>query len=91
MGLRDRVRRLERFVRGEQVAVRQFDGTTLYFPQSDIEPAFLNALARVKRGPDEDLPPEHPLITAARNSPDPEWAKSFYSAEPGEPVQDLSE
>jgi hypothetical protein len=34
---------------------------------------------------------DHPLAEACRNSPDPKWARSFYSAFPMEDVEDLSE
>ncbi len=89
--MRSRLKRLERLVRGEQVAIRQHDGTILYFSEDELAPAFLNAIARATHGP-EEMPEEHPLVTAARNSPDPEWINSFYSSEPSEePVEDLSE
>ena len=46
-------------------------------------------------GAGEDAPPEHPLIAAARNSSDPEWANSVYAIEDPAahvaPVEDLSE
>jgi hypothetical protein len=32
-----------------------------------------------RMGVGEEVPPEHPLIAAARNSSDPEWSESFYA------------
>jgi hypothetical protein len=82
VGLRDKLKRLERASRSEMIEVRQHDGTTARFPHS----AAADALLALTRGDD------HPLAIAARNSPDPEWTNSFYSAEPMDPdAEDLSE
>ena len=75
MGLKDRLRRLEREAEGEMVFVPQEDGTVKRFPQS------------------EDVP-HHPLGVAAAECPDPEWSRSLYSAAWTNiivPVEDLSE
>lgn len=90
MGLRDRLRRLEREAEGEMVAVPQKDGTVKRFPQSALQESFMT---NVKRLRGEGVPP-HPLGVAAAESPDPEWSRSFYSAEWTAivaPVEDLSE
>ena len=82
MGLRDRLRRLEREAGGETLAIGQKDGTVARFPQS----AGAEALLSLLDGRD------HPLARAARNSSDPEWTKSFYNAFPVDPeAEDLSE
>ncbi len=90
MGLRDRLRRLEREAEGEMVMVPQPDGTVKRFPQSALREAFMTNMERL-RG--EDVP-HHPLSVAAAESPDPEWSRSFYSAAWTAivaPVEDLSE
>ena len=90
MGLRDRLRRLERKAEGEMVFVPQKDGTAKRFPQSVLQESFVTNLKRL-RG--ENVP-HHPLGVAAARSPDPEWSRSLYSAEwtaVVAPVEDLSE
>jgi hypothetical protein len=81
MGLRDTLRRLKREARGEMYEIPQHDGTVKRFPQS----AAPEALIALIDGRD------HPLAQAARNSPAPEWANSFFSSVPMEGVEDLSE
>ena len=90
MGLRDRLRRLEREAEGEMVFVPQPDGTAKRFPQSALQESFV---ANMKRLRGEDVPP-HPLGVAAAESPDPGWSRSIYSAAWTDivtPVEDLSE
>ena len=90
MGLKDRLRRLEKEAEGEMVLVPQKDGTAKRFPQSALQEAFL---ANMKRLRGEDVP-HHPLGVAAAESPDPERSRSFYSAAWTDivaPVEDLSE
>jgi hypothetical protein len=93
MGLRGRLKRLERASRGEFIEIPRPDGTVARFPASAGIEAFTNLMDRMGAG--EDAPPEHPLIAAARNSPDPEWSGSFFAVEDPdewtEPVEDLSE
>ena len=91
MGLRDQLKRLERARRKEHVAIPQMDGTTARFSRSAVREAYLNMVERL--GASEDAPPEHPLLTAARNSSDPSWSESTYSVDEGwtDPVEDLSE
>jgi hypothetical protein len=82
VGLRGRLRRLERESRGEFIEVPQKDGTVKRFPQSEGVEALLSLI----EGRD------HPLAQAARESADPEWANSFYSAFPmDQDAEDLSE
>jgi len=61
------------------------------FPQSALTEAFLTNVKRVRGG--EEVPAEHPLTRAIRNSPDSRWQGTFYApvAVPEEPVPDLSE
>ncbi len=90
MGLKDRLRRLERESEGEMVFIPQPDVTVKRFPQSALQESFVTNMKRL-RG--EDVP-HHPLGVAAAESPDPEWGRSFYSAAWTDivaPVEDLSE
>ena len=92
MGLLDRLRRLEREAEEEMIVIPQKDGTVKRFPQSAGIDAFTNLFDRLGAG--EDAPPEHPLIEAARNSSEPEWAKSFFAMNDEGwtgPLEDLSE
>jgi hypothetical protein len=77
MGLRGWLKRLERDARGEMIEIPQRDGSVARFPQSAAREAYANLMDRM--GAQEDVPPEHPLIAAARNSSDPEWSESFYA------------
>ena len=92
MGLRGRIRHLERNAREEMIEIPQKDGMVARFPKSASMEAFANLVGRMGAG--EDAPPEHPLLEAARNSSEPEWSESFYAAG-GEgwtdQVEDLSE
>lgn len=81
MGLLGKVKRLERAAREEMIEIPQPDGTVKRFPQS----AGLEAFMALMDGRD------HPLAKAARNSSEPEWSRSFYSAFPMEELEDLSE
>ena len=90
MGLRDRLRRLEKEAEGEMVVVPQKGGTAKRFPQSALQESFVTNMRRL-RG--EDVP-HHPLGVAAAESPDPEWSRSLYSAawtDIVSPVEGLSE
>jgi hypothetical protein len=90
VGLKDRLRRLEKEAEGEMVFVPQKDGTVKRFPQSALQAAFV---ANMKRLRGEDVP-HHPLGVAAVESPDPEWSRSLYSVAWTDivaPVEDLSE
>ena len=90
MGLRDRLRRLEREAEGEMVFVPQKDGTMKRFPQGALQESFMVNMKRLRSG---DVP-HHPLGVAAAESPDPEWSRSLYSAAWTyivAPVEDLSE
>jgi hypothetical protein len=93
MGIRDRLKRLEREAEGEMLMIPQRDGPPARFPASAAEDAFINLIDRLGAG--EDAPPEHPMLAAVRNSSDPGWTSSFfYVQDPDEmtkPVEDLSE
>ena len=92
MGLRAMLRKLERDAREEMVVILQQDGKIKRFPMSAGKEAFKNAWDRLGAG--ENAPPEHPLVGAARNSSDPGWSSSFYSANDEnwtDPIKDLSE
>jgi hypothetical protein len=64
--------------KGEYISIPQSDGPPKRFPKRDLLPAFRNLTER--RGKGADAPPEHPLNTAARNSPDPKWQNSYYAS-----------
>ncbi len=93
MGLRSWVKRLERGAQEEMIVIPQQDGTVARFPQSAGMDAFINLMERM--GAEEDAPPEHPMIAAARNSSERGWANSVYAVQDPEahvaPVEDLSE
>ncbi len=92
MGLKNRLRRLERMAEEEMIVIPQKDGSAKKFPRSAGMEAFMNMMDRLGAG--EDAPPEHPLIEAARNSSSPEWSKSFFAVNDKgwtDPVEDLSE
>src|SRR5215218_4757854 len=63
----------------ELVVVPQRYGPPARFPTSALKEAYLNLMERM--GAAEDAPPEHPLLKAVRNSPDPKWQNSFYFVE----------
>lgn len=90
MGIRHRLRRLERESREDTVAIPQPDGPPARFPKDAMQESFVLNMRRV-RG--EDIEP-HPLGVAAARSLDPEWHKSLYAASGVDvvrPVPDLSE
>ena len=91
LGLRDKLKRLERLAEGEMLVIPQLDGSVARFPASAAEAAFVNAMARF--GDEENAPPEHPLLAAARNSSDPQWRNSFFSVDGSitKEIEDLSE
>lgn len=92
MGLRGRLRKLERDAEEEMIVIPQNDGTVKKFPQSAGIDAYMNLLDRLGAG--EDAPPEHPLIAAARNSSDPQFSESFFAMNDEGwtgPVEDLSQ
>ena len=97
MGRRIRgwLKRLERASQGEVVEIPQRDGTVARFPESDLAAAYVNLCQR--QGAGAHAPPEHPLLTAARNSPDPDWHGALWlggNEDPEawvKPVPDLSE
>lgn len=93
MGLKSRLKRLERVAQEEMIEIAQRDGTVVRFPAAAGWDAFINLMDRLGVG--EDAPPEHSLIEAVRNTTDPEWSRSVLAVndpeEWVEPVEDLSE
>jgi hypothetical protein len=95
MGLRGRLKRLERDARKEMVEIPQRDGTVKRFPQSALMEAFLY-LVDVACG-EASATAEPKIFGALRNAREPaqKWMGSFYF-DPAEfptvePVPDLSE
>jgi hypothetical protein len=86
---------LERASQGEVVEIPQPGGGVARFPERALAEAYVNLCQR--QGAGAHAPPEHPLLTAARNSPDPEWRDALWlggSADPEEwvkPIPDFSE
>jgi hypothetical protein len=93
VGIRGRLRKLEREARGEFIEIPQRDGTVARFSAQEGMEAYMNLMERLGAG--EDAPPEHPLIEAVRNSSEFKWSESFFAVnDPDEwvkPVEDLSE
>jgi len=93
--VKSRLRKLEQSAKAHYIIIPQPEGPPAEFPESAAQEAFLASLARLKGNLDV---PEHPLSTAAANSPDSHWRGSFVAGthtvtrrEPGEPIPDLSE
>jgi len=80
MGLRDKMRRLERAAEENLVAVELEDGTTARFREEEIFPeCFLHEFDRGKRHYDgEDPGPAHPFIEALRRAANPEAIASEH-------------
>ena len=89
MGLRDRLRQLERRSEGGMALIPQPDGSVSRFRERDLADAYLVALDRELGRSSED----HPLCQAARRSPDPKWSESFFAGPEvvPDPPPDLSE
>ncbi len=92
MGLRARLRRLQRLSEDEAVTIRQTDGTVRRFPKSALRLAFLEDFDRTL-GRIGSETPTHPLLVTIANSDDPTWTRSFVGDGEGrlEPLEDLSE
>ncbi|MDP8951523.1 MAG: hypothetical protein M3N18_04655 [Actinomycetota bacterium] len=94
MGLKGRLRRIERDARGESIAVEQKDGGVAYFPRAALGEAFLsNCEALEARANGEEPPEPHPLSLALMNAAQREsWHEAFFDQfEAAGPVEDLSE
>jgi hypothetical protein len=95
MGLRGRLKRLERDARKEMVEIPQRDGTVKRFPRSALMEAFLY-LIDVAVG-DAFSTEEPEIFGALRNAREPaqKWMGTFYfdpaEVPAVEPVPDLSE
>jgi hypothetical protein len=69
MGLRDKLRRLQKIAAADFVTVELRDGTTVRFPSDERPKAFLNLMARMKAAHLGTLPPPpHPFIEAVLNA-----------------------
>jgi hypothetical protein len=81
MGLRARMRRLERAAEEEMVVIPQQDGTVRRFPADVVFPeAFIHETGRWRaayRG--ETVPERHPLIDALRKAKDPGLVEAIAS------------
>jgi hypothetical protein len=93
MGLRDRIRRLQRRVEGPVVSIPQTDGTVKRFPESALREAFIEDLDRTagRVGPEV---PVHPILTALHNASETAPLGLFMGVgdlQHLEPLEDLSE
>src|SRR3712207_6756465 len=71
MGVRNRLRRLERAADEELITFEQKDGTLARFPQSAFTECFLHEYERGRRHHDsEDPGPAHPMVDALRDAKD---------------------
>ena len=71
MGLRDRLRRLERAADEELLVFELHDGTVARFPERAFAECLVHEWERGKRHHDgEDPGPAHPLLDALRNAKD---------------------
>jgi hypothetical protein len=70
VGLRDRLKRLQRATKGDTIAVRLRDGTTARFYADEVFPgAFVHEMDRGKRDLDGGEPgPAHPFVEALRDA-----------------------
>jgi hypothetical protein len=90
--MRNWLKRLERLRRDDGYTLPQRDGSVKHFPEHELIEAYRSLYGRLGAG--ADAPPEHPMLGAARNSSDSEWATSPLAEDPGlwtRPVEDLSE
>ncbi len=74
MSLKRRLRALEDT---DMLVIPQRDGPPARFPREAYAQAFVNAMDRLKGGP--NIPPRHPLLDAARNSSDYSWREVFFA------------
>ena len=94
MGLRNRLKRLERVSKAEMVSIPQLDGSIARFPRSALKEAFLRNMDFLHARANGEEPPEpHPLQLALWNAAQPEpWHETYYDLiEDSGPVEDLSE
>src|SRR3712207_6174575 len=95
MGLRGRLKRMERDARKELIEIPQRDGTIKRFPQSALMGAFLYLVEVAVRGASLHEEPE--IFGALRNAREPaqKWMGTFYfdpaQIPAAEPVPDLCE
>ena len=98
MGIKDKLRRLERQAEREAIVIPQWEGPPAKFPKSVLPEMFLHNLRRMCG---EDLEP-HPVSQAIANSPEPDrYSGTFLDAEQllvaedgeilGVGIEDLSE
>jgi hypothetical protein len=69
MGLKDKLRRLQKIADADFTTVELRDGTTARFPSGERPKALLNLMNRMKAAHREaPLPPAHPFIEAVLNA-----------------------
>ena len=94
MGLRDRMKRLERLAERDVIEIPQQDGTVARFSESALKEAFLRNTDILRaRAEGEQDPEPHPLSLALRDAAHREtWHHALFDMLEGpEEVEDLSE
>jgi hypothetical protein len=92
--VRSRLKKLERQADSHAIVIPQQSLPPAKFPRSALKEAFVNGMNQIKAAAEgRDLPPDHELVTAAKNSRDPAWRRSFFSgADLSVPItEDLSD
>jgi hypothetical protein len=71
MGIKDKLRRLQKIADAEFVTVELRDGTAARFPSDELPKAFVNLMNRMRAAHGGALPPPpHPFIEAVLNATD---------------------
>jgi hypothetical protein len=93
MAMKSRIKRLERRTQSNYISIPQLGAPPERFPPSALAEAFesnMNQLRAAVGG--RDIPPDHALTVAAKNSGDPKWRDSFIGGVGYVPItEDLSE
>ena len=69
MGLKDKLRRLQKIADAEFITVELRDGTTARFPSDELTRAFVNLMNRMRAAHGgASPPPAHPFVEAVLNA-----------------------
>jgi hypothetical protein len=76
VGLRERLKKVERKARGEAIEIRQLDGTSRRFYEADYIDCLVHEYERGQRHYDGEEPgPAHPLVEALRGASEEELGR----------------
>ncbi len=71
MGIKDKLRRLQKIAEADFITVELRDGTADHFPSDELPKAFLNLMNRMRAAHGgASPPPAHPFIEAVLNATD---------------------